>query len=189
MVLRGLLYLLIALFPLSELALIRWRRARGSSARLEDRGSVRLLWVVIALSVVAGMVASILGYGSLSIAPGLLYSLTLGFLVAGLALRWAAIVTLGKFFTVDVAIHGDHQVVDFGVYRWIRHPSYTGLLLVFVGLGLFFESWVSLVVMLAPISIALWRRMEVEEAALRGAMGESYVDYCRRTKRLVPGIL
>ena len=56
--------------------------------------------------------------------------------VAGLILRWWAIITLGRFFTVDVTIEKDHELVERGPFRIVRHPSYTGVLLAFVGLAL-----------------------------------------------------
>ena len=55
--------------------------------------------------------------------------------VAGLILRWWAIIILGRFFTVDVTIEKDHELVERGPFRIVRHPSYTGVLLAFVGLA------------------------------------------------------
>src|SRR2546423_3467851 len=107
---------------------------------------------------------------------------------AGLVLRWWAIVTLGRFFTVDVTIERDHKLVERGPFRWVRHPSYTGVLLAFVGWALTLRNWVAIAVLLVPIFAAFIRRMNVEEEALRGALGERYREYMKRTKRLVPGI-
>ena len=108
--------------------------------------------------------------------------------VLGLALRWWAIVTLGRFFTVDVQIAQDHQLVERGPFRLMRHPSYTGVLLAFIGFALSLANWASLLVILVPITFAFMRRMKVEEDALSNALGESYLSYMRRTKRLLPGI-
>jgi protein-S-isoprenylcysteine O-methyltransferase len=103
-------------------------------------------------------------------------------------LRWWAIITLGRFFTVDVTIEKDHELVERGPFRVVRHPSYTGVLLVFVGLGLSLGNWAALLVILLPIGVAFIHRMNVEEDALTGALGAHYTDYMRRTKRLVPFI-
>ena len=107
---------------------------------------------------------------------------------AGLLLRWWAIVTLGRFFTVDVTIERDHELVERGPFRWVRHPSYTGVLLAFVGWAVTLWNWVAMAVALVPIFVAFVRRMNVEEEALARALGERYVEYMKRTKRLVPGI-
>jgi protein-S-isoprenylcysteine O-methyltransferase len=106
--------------------------------------------------------------------------------VAGLVLRWWAIVTLGRFFTVDVTIEKDHELVERGPFRIVRHPSYTGVLLAFVGLALSLRNWAALVVILVPIGAAFIHRMNVEEDALSRALGSCYAEYMKRTKRLVP---
>ena len=124
------LYLILdAGLLVSELALI-WRRraSRAPSTRL-DRGSHRLLWAVIVGSIIASHLAALSNVG-----PRLFSSLPwrwfgTGLFAAGTALRWWAIVHLGRFFSVDVAIVCDHRVVETGPYRVVRHPSYTGLLL------------------------------------------------------------
>jgi protein-S-isoprenylcysteine O-methyltransferase len=107
---------------------------------------------------------------------------------AGLIFRWWAIVTLGRFFTVDVTIEKDHELVERGPFRLVRHPSYTGVLLAFIGFALTLRNWGAILVVLAPIFVAFVRRMNVEESALTKALGDQYREYIRRTKRLVPGV-
>jgi protein-S-isoprenylcysteine O-methyltransferase len=108
--------------------------------------------------------------------------------VAGLLLRWWAIVTLGRFFTVDVTLEKDHVLVELVPFRMVRHPSYTGVLLAFAGFALSLGNWAALLVILLPIGAAFIHRMNVEENALSGALGPQYTDYMRRTKRLMPFI-
>jgi protein-S-isoprenylcysteine O-methyltransferase Ste14 len=62
------------------------------------------------------------------------------------------------------------------------------LLLAFVGFALSLGNWAASLVMLVPIFIAFVHRMNVEEQALSGALGEQYRAYMRRTKRLIPGL-
>jgi protein-S-isoprenylcysteine O-methyltransferase len=107
---------------------------------------------------------------------------------AGLIFRWWAIVTLGRFFTVDVTIEKDHELVEGGPFRFVRHPSYTGVLLAFVGFALTLRNWGAILVVLVPIFAAFVRRMNVEEEALQRALGGRHADYIKRTKRLVPGV-
>jgi len=108
-------------------------------------------------------------------------------MVVGLIVRLTAIATLKQQFTVDVAIVKDHKIVDKGLYRIVRHPSYLGSLLTFVGLGLALENWLSLLVLMALPSAAIFYRISVEEKALVDHFGSAYTDYMSRTKRLVPG--
>ncbi len=170
----------------SELGLTVFKRSGAGEARRVDRGSLSLLWAAIVVSV---LVAYALppNAPSWDMMPAKTFiDAGIALFVAGLALRWYSIVYLGRFFTVDVAIASDHRVIDTGPYRYIRHPSYTGALMVFVGLGFCLCNWASLVVIFVPtLGVFLWR-MRIEEAALSGALGDNYRDYMRRTKRLIP---
>jgi protein-S-isoprenylcysteine O-methyltransferase Ste14 len=104
----------------------------------------------------------------------------------GIIVRWWAIIVLGRFFTVDVTIEKDHVLVERGPFRVVRHPSYTGVLLAFVGFALSLQNWAALLIILLPIFAAFIHRMNVEEKALTRALGSTYTDYMSRTKRLVP---
>jgi protein-S-isoprenylcysteine O-methyltransferase Ste14 len=115
-------------------------------------------------------------------------TLSVAVLAVGLAIRWTAIVTLGKSFSVNVAIHATQTVQKTGLFRLVRHPSYTGLMLVFAAIGIHTRNWLGLAIMLLPTGAALLYRIHVEERALHGAFGEEYAEYSRVTKRLIPGV-
>ena len=187
--LHTLLGILVMLFPLSEVALGVSRHARGAETPSSDRGSLRLLWIVIVVSVGLGVACS--DYEPMRIHAPLrvVQLMALIFLFAGLALRWISVLVLGRYFTVNVVVASHQRVVDSGPYRFVRHPSYSGLLLAFIGLGLYFDDWLSIFVIVLPVTVALMYRIRIEEAALKAAIGPDYVSYCARTKRLVPGIL
>jgi protein-S-isoprenylcysteine O-methyltransferase len=186
---QRILLVVIALFPISEIALAFVKRSRGRSFQSEDKGSMRLMWLCIALGLVLAIGAEWVPWGRLSLSPSILQPAALTLLVGGLAVRWAAIITLGRLFTVDVAIHSEHAVVERGLYRLMRHPSYTGLLIAFVGLGVFFANWLSIVGLLIPVAIGVLNRVTKEERALLDSLGPAYANYCSRTKRFIPGVL
>lgn len=169
--------------------ILRFSRRSGASAQKNDRGSLLTVWV----SILVGIGLAILCSERVPAAAFPLSAVGRAIVVAiftgALVLRWWSIISLGKFFTVDVAIAVDHQLIVRGPYRIIRHPSYTGALLAFAALATTLQNWVSLAAVLIPISIALAYRISVEEAALRAAFGEQYLEYSRRTKRLIPGLL
>lgn len=175
-------------WPVSEVILGLLARAKRASATVRDRGSLALLWIMIALGLSAGNFIRFSSAGSIGAPPALFQSVALAFLLSGLALRWIAILTLGRFFTPNVAIHPGQRVIRTGVYRYIRHPAYSGLLLAFLGLGVAFGNWLSLLVIFIPIMAALLYRIRVEESALVEMLGREYADYRKATKRLVPGI-
>ena len=109
----------------------------------------------------------------------------IGVFALGLILRWYAILRLGSFFTVEVAITAGHKLVDTGLFGLVRHPSYAGLLLMLLAIGIRSGNIAALALLMAASLGGLLQRMRVEEAALSAAFPE-YVDYMRRTKRLVP---
>lgn len=106
----------------------------------------------------------------------------------GLALRVWAVVTLGRSFSTFVQVEAGQTVVTRGPYHWVRHPSYTGLLLIALGFGIGAGNWLSLVICAVGPLIGLLPRIAVEESELAGALGEQYRSYQRRTRRLVPGV-
>ncbi|MGI9147865.1 MAG: methyltransferase family protein [Chloroflexota bacterium] len=107
---------------------------------------------------------------------------------AGMLLRLWAVLSLGRFFTTRVQVLADQRVVTSGPYRLVRHPSYLGLLILFFGLGLALGDLASAVVMIVLPAVGLVKRIAVEEAALRGGLGDSYIEYCGGRSRLIPGI-
>jgi protein-S-isoprenylcysteine O-methyltransferase Ste14 len=106
----------------------------------------------------------------------------------GLAVRAWAVVALGQAFRTTVEVDTDQPVVTRGPYRWVRHPSYTGLLLLMAGVGLAVGSWVGLLICVLVPGWAILRRIRVEEAELGRVLGEPYQAYRRHTRRLVPGL-
>jgi protein-S-isoprenylcysteine O-methyltransferase len=181
----------LALFfawPAAEFVLGRVRHANRETLDVRDRGSQGLLWLAIAASVTAGMFAQRIGSGGFGLTLLARAWLALALLVVGLSLRVWAIVALGKFFTVQVALHPDHRVVRAGPYRWLRHPSYSGALIAFAGLGVLAGNAWSLGIILIGTGAAFAYRIAVEERALRARLGEEYAGYSRVTRRLIPFI-
>ena len=133
-----------------------------------------------------GIVFGFVGIGRIQTSSNLIAYFGLGALICGIAIRWSAILTLGKYFTGKVSIQPDHQLIRKGLYKYVRHPSYTGLLLAHAGLGLSLSNWISLAFSVVPFLIAAWYRMRVEEAALQDTFGVAYIDYSKRSKRLIP---
>lgn len=134
----------------------------------------------------AGLVLGFVGIGQIETAATLIQPLGLPFLVIGIAIRWTAIRTLGKYFTSSVLIKDDHRLIRSGLYKHLRHPAYTGALLAHLGLGLSFSNWFSLGFSSIPYLVAAFYRMGVEEQALRDSFGDEYAEYSTTTKRLIP---
>jgi Isoprenylcysteine carboxyl methyltransferase (ICMT) family len=100
--------------------------------------------------------------------------------------RWS-IAALGGDFRTTVEVEPGQAVVSTGPYRWVRHPSYTGLLLIAAGLGVARSEWVSLAACVLLLLPALVRRIHVEEAELDHVLGDAYRNYqSNTTARLIP---
>jgi protein-S-isoprenylcysteine O-methyltransferase Ste14 len=172
----------------SEVGLVLATRTRRSAGKLSDRGSIVILWVTI--------VGSIFGMDWIHerfpapMFPGahwLRYA-AVGLMIAGLILRWTAILSLGKAFSVNVAIRTTQTLYQSGLYRFVRHPSYSGMVVCFVAIALAGRNWYSAAELLAATTAAILYRIHVEEAALLEAFGAQYAAYRSHTWRLIPGI-
>jgi len=161
------------------------RRHRIRPSQNWDRQSAKIWDVANALEPL-GLVLGFFGIGQIETASTLIRSIGLVMLIAGIAIRWSAIRTLGKYFTGIVTIKNDHRLIRNGLYKHIRHPAYTGALLAHLGLGLSFANWFSIGFSSIPFFVAAFYRMRVEDQALRETFGEEFLDYSASTKRLIP---
>ena len=176
-----------SVFGLFELVLSLSRRA-GSTSKAKDRHSLTLIWIVVALAMLAGVFLTF-ALPALAL-PGArgFYFVGLAIFVAGMALRWYAIRYLGRWFTVNVAIAHDQPLIDSGPYRFVRHPSYTGALMAFLGFALSLDNLAGLLAVIVPALAVFSWRIHIEEQVLSLAFGARWSAYAERTRRLIPGL-
>ena len=159
---------------------------RRAEATRRDRGSLIFLRVC---TIPAGVVLVF----SPRIVPALeirppLVSVVVGIVIftAGEALRVWSKLALGRYFTYTVQTSSDQPVISSGPYRTLRHPSYTGILLIVLGVGAVWGNWLGLVVLVTATVVALSYRIHVEENALLDELGDRYRNYADHHKRLIP---
>jgi protein-S-isoprenylcysteine O-methyltransferase Ste14 len=163
----------------------QWVRARQRPSR--DPTYV-LMYLSIAASVIA---AQILGRrGDLLWPGGLIWPVVVGLtlIVACVAIRAWSIITLGHLFQYSIRIQSGHTVVTTGPYRFVRHPSYTGLVLGVAGYALACGDVWCLIAAAVLAGAGLAVRIRVEERQLRDALGADYDEFAAHHKRLIPGI-
>jgi protein-S-isoprenylcysteine O-methyltransferase Ste14 len=108
--------------------------------------------------------------------------------LAGVVLAVRARQVLGENWSVAVQLKQDHELIERGPYRWVRHPIYSGLLLAFLGTAVLVGELRGLLA-LAIVAVSLWFKLRLEERWLGEQFGAAYADYRRRVKALVTGVL
>ena len=160
-------------------------RRTGATAVARVGGRIVVLACLIVTAAVVNLAphvvpAATIRPGAVAFAAGMVV------LLAGLVLRGWSFKTLGQYFTHTVMVSYDQPVIVTGPYRVLRHPSYAGLILAGLGIGLASANWAGLAgLMLLSITALLWR-IHIEESALAATLGDRYRAYAAQHKRLVP---
>jgi len=176
------LVILSFVYAFSELLLvINKRSADGAVKTRKDRGSLIFLWIMITAGFTCGFYLS-RPFNPLWSTPGIFL------IIVGIVVRWAAIIQLGKSFTVDVAITDSAKLKTDGIYERVRHPSYSGLLLVVAGFSFAMSSVYSFAALVLPVLIAVIYRIGIEEKVLQNEFGDTFLQYKSHTRKLIPGI-
>jgi protein-S-isoprenylcysteine O-methyltransferase Ste14 len=161
-------------------------RRSGSKVQRRNVGSnaiVLVSWIVIF------SVPIIFASMGIALLPDWVYYIGIAVMLVGTAFRQWAIAVLGRYFSGVIGVQKEQKVVESGPYRLIRHPSYAGVLIFLAGMGLALQSWAAILVNVTIFGIAYGYRMFVEEKVLINELGNSYVEYMKRTKRVIPKIV
>ncbi len=171
-----------------EILIVLLTQTWRGKGKILDGGTQILLWVVIIASFQVDARLHKIFPVDMPGSSSWLLPAAVGVLVVGLAVRAVAIVTLGRAFSTNVAMREGQRLQRGGLYGLVRHPSYFGLELILLACALHARTWACFAVILVPPTLALLYRIHVEEKALRMAFGDDYEEYCRNTKRLIPGV-
>jgi protein-S-isoprenylcysteine O-methyltransferase Ste14 len=162
--------------------------ARGrDEATDKDAGSRSVLRVTIFAGIfVAVTVAKNIPAARIHASRVTIFVVALGVIWSGMALRYWAFHTLGRYFTFTVMTSSDQPLVSGGPYRMLRHPGYAGGVLILAGIGLALGNWLSLAANTVIPLAGIINRITVEERALRGSLGDAYASFARSRRRLLP---
>jgi len=163
--------------------------AKADRAVRDEPGDRSFWWAVPGF--VAVFFASPLEYLFLggAVRTGLLVQAAgLGLVVLGLALRAWTRLTLRGQYTGHLQVLEDAPLHTDGPYRYLRHPGYAGFLLMGLGIGVGFGSFLGSAAVFGLLLPGLVNRMRVEEGLLIEQHGDAYRQYTARTKRLIPGV-
>jgi protein-S-isoprenylcysteine O-methyltransferase len=153
-----------------------------------DRGTgAQIIWSVFAVQLAATLEAAYLRYPQ-SVDWDLVAVIALMTAAIGLALRTWAVFTLGHLFTLHLSVAKGHRLIRSGPYALIRHPSYLGAFLLFMGMVMALHAWFSALAGAFLLPLAFLRRMHREENMLNEEFGDDYKAYCADVKMILPGI-
>jgi protein-S-isoprenylcysteine O-methyltransferase Ste14 len=165
-----------------ETLIIRSGGVRSTEVR-SDRGS----GLLILLSVFGSIsIANVFAASGFVLLPVGAFYVGLAMMLLGMAFRFWAVASLRSFFSYTVQIKEGHRVIESGPYRFVRHPAYAGSLLTMVGVGFALQSLAAVLLIAVVFLAAFGYRIRVEERALVGSLGEEYLSYAKRVKRMIP---
>ncbi|MCE7699045.1 MAG: isoprenylcysteine carboxylmethyltransferase family protein [Methanobacterium paludis] len=159
-------------------------RRRGIHIEENDKGSVWLLLI--------GVIASVYVVSVLSVTSPLPELTVIGgitLMMLGIILRQWSIAVLGKFYSGTVSIQKGQKVVDKGPYSLVRHPAYSGTILTVIGYAVVGASVAGIISALVICGLIYSYRIHIEEKTLTSELGEEYLEYSKRTKKLIPHVL
>lgn len=175
------------LYGIFEAVMSLMQRRRAKVSKSGDKGSVWVIYLVIAIGCTGSFLIG-------STETGRIYHWDTFFaiggilVILGLIIRIRSILILKKHFTYSVALIENHELIQTGLYGVIRHPGYLGQLIIFMGIATTLSNWLSIIFMMLPVLIGYIYRINVEEKFLIEQMGTKYLEYQKRTDRLIPKV-
>jgi protein-S-isoprenylcysteine O-methyltransferase Ste14 len=174
---------IVAVLAVSLARMLEVKRKRDTVAGpVRENLTFRLFYLVGGVMTVGSIIEYILrgSFSWIAFAAGVVCA------VASFRLRWAAIAALGKFWSLHVEIRDNHEFVQSGPFRFMRHPTYFSMVLETAALGLLCSAWWMLAIIPLAFIPAMFLRLRLEEPALVGKFGDTYRAYQRRVPMLIP---
>lgn len=175
------------LYGFFEIFMSRRQKSKRKISKSGDKGSIWFLFISISIGywlsfiIAATRIGRIYHWNTFFVIGSILT-------IIGLIIRVTSIVTLKQQFTYTVAKIDNHELIETGLYKSIRHPGYLGQLIIFLGISTSLSNWLSILLMIVPVFLGYIYRIIVEEKFMIEQMGQKYIDYQKRTKRLIPTI-
>jgi protein-S-isoprenylcysteine O-methyltransferase Ste14 len=160
--------------------------ARSLAAGGDDAGSTRRIGVAFLVSLNAFVVSSLLAVTGIGAYDEGIARAGLAVMIAGMALRFWSARVLGASYTRTLRVAAAQRLVRAGPYRVVRHPGYTGSILMWTGAAIASGDVLGVVVIVIVTVRAYVLRVRAEDRMLATRFGSEYDEYARRVRRLVP---
>ena len=155
----------------------------------EDNFALKLLKLLSVFALLGTIIYIInpnwMAWSSLPLPVGLRY-FGLGLAIVGFALLQWSQVTLGQNWSDTPVLLKEHQLVQTGPYRWVRHPIYTAFLFILGSYFFISANWFIGIFWFGMSLIDILLRIQFEEGIMLEQFGEQYKSYMRQTGRLLP---
>lgn len=174
---------IIAALAVSVARMLEVKRKRDTVAGpVRENLTFRLFYLVGAVMTAGSIIEYVLrgSFSWIAFAAGVVCA------VLSFRLRWAAIAALGKFWSLHVEIRDNHEFVQSGPFRFVRHPTYFSMVLETAALGLLCSAWWMLAIIPLAFIPAMFLRLRLEEPALVEKFGDAYRAYQHRVPMLIP---
>jgi protein-S-isoprenylcysteine O-methyltransferase Ste14 len=175
------------LYGLFEIFMSKSQKGRRKISESGDKGSIWLLTISISLGYWLSFIIA-------SVKIGRIYNWNTFFVIGsvlvliGLIIRVTSILKLKQQFTYTVTKIENHELIETGLYRIIRHPGYLGQLIIFLGTSVCLSNWLSILLMIIPVLSGYLNRINIEEKFMVEQLGQKYLDYRKKTKKLIPSV-
>jgi protein-S-isoprenylcysteine O-methyltransferase Ste14 len=184
----SLAYVLLGVFFTLERHLRQGQMAQSLETGEFDRKSTRVIGGSLLISLLGVLLAPVLNLlrrGRATLPPAIGWA-GVGFMVGGIGLRAWANTTLGAFYTRTLRVTADQQLIEHGPYRLLRHPGYSGSLLLWIGAGVATGNRLITAMITLVTGGAYVYRVQSEEAMLAQTFGAAYQSYRQRTWKIIP---
>jgi protein-S-isoprenylcysteine O-methyltransferase len=164
-------------------SILIWTEPKSTDNVVKDRRTI-IITVLLALCI------PLCEWAYFRVLPVSQYSIKTGLVLIfiGMFVRLWAVYVLGRFFSRDLVIQPNHQLISVGPYRIVRHPAYLGSLMVIVGQAVFLGNWMLSLSCGFMVLFAYLERIIVEEKVLHQHFTQQFTNYSRRTWKIIPFI-
>ncbi len=179
-------FMAVMITELTILIFTTWNNHKNSEKKtMSDRGSMLFIMIGFWFSILINPICVNM---STFMLPVYFFWIGVVLTILGIFTRIYSVWTLRKFFTLNVQVATEQNIVKTGPYKYIRHPAYTGSIITLFGIAVSFRSPLGIIATVIIIAVVYGYRIKVEEKALETNFGSSYEDYERHTWRLFPRI-
>jgi protein-S-isoprenylcysteine O-methyltransferase Ste14 len=164
-------------------------RSKFKGSNYSDKQSFKTILIVI-VTIIAGTI----GYNLLGLftVPSFTYIYFnyggISLYIIGILLRYTASMTLGRYFTRDVEVSSNQELISHGPYKLLAHPLYLGLFLLVLAVPVYFGQIIWIFGAIFFFGRVILNRMNSEEKALEASLGDTYVKWRSKRYRFIPWV-